>query len=197
MDITTYETLTGKQVSTTQEDYYEAIIAKTKSMLENILGYSLDAQSQASTRLFQFNKNDKYTSIDPFETITSVKLVNDDEDEYTFTTDDYRIHTQYGITKTLQFCNSCYQNFCSCYNCTQLEVVAEWEWDTLPTDLQLLWADMTTYYADQKNNIKSETLGTHSYTKGNLNPPETKRENLIVIGKYQGGNGQGIIIPTL
>lgn len=197
MDISTYETLTGKTVSASQQTYYTAMIAKTKSMLENILGYSLDAQTVAATRLFAFHPHDKYIKIDPFETITSVKLVNDAVDEFIFTTDDYRIHTAHGITKALQLCNSCYANFCSCYNCVQLQVVAEWQWDSLPTDLQLLWSDMITYYTDNSSNIKSQTLGTHSYTKFDMQAAQQKSENQIIIGKYQGGNGMGIIIQTI
>lgn len=196
MDISTYETLTGKQVSTAQEDYYEAIIAKTKSMLENMLGYTLDTQSLASTRYFQYNKNDRYITLDPFETITSIKLMRDAEDVFTFTDDDYRVHTSNGITKSIEPYNLCIKNNC-CMEYAQLVVVAEWEWDSIPTDLQMLWADMITYYADPSYNIKSQTLGTHSYTKSDVKAPQDKRENQIIIGKYQGGNGQGIIIPTV
>lgn len=196
MDITTYETLTGKTVSTAQEDYYEAIIAKTKSMLENLLGYTLDSQNASSTRYYQYNKSDKYLTFDPFETITSIKLVRDAEDIFTFTEDDYRIHTTNGITKSIEPYNLCIQNTC-CTEHTQLKVVADWEWDTLPTDLQYLWADMITFETDPGNNIKSQTLGPHSYTKSDTNAPQFKKENQVIIGKYAGSNGSGVLIPTI
>ncbi len=196
MDISTYETLTGRQVATSQESYYEAIIAKAKSMLENMLGYTLDAQSGATTRYFQYNKNDRYITLDPFETLTSVELVRDAEVIFTFTTDDYRLHTSNGITKSIEPYNLCIQSS-YCMGHSQLKVEGEWEWDDLPVDLQMLWADMVSHYADPAYNIKSQTLATHSYTKSDMKAPQDKRENQIVIGKYQGGNGQGIIIPTL
>lgn len=196
MDISTYETLTGKTVSTSQEDYYNAIIAKTKSMLENLLGYSLDSQNASSTRYFQYNKSDKYLTFDPFETITSVKLVRDAEDIFTFTDDDYRVHTSNGITKSIEPYNLCIQNSC-CTDHTQLKVVAEWEWDTIPTDLQYLWTDMVTHYTDSNNNLKSQTLGTHSYTKADMKAPQDKTENQVIIGKYAGSNGSGVLIPTI
>lgn len=196
MDLTTYQNLTGKTVPTSQQTYYEAIIAKTKSMLENLLGYTLDSQNAPTTRYFQYNKSDKYLTFDPFETITSIKLVRDAEVIYTFTEEDYRIHITNGITKSIQPCNLCQLRGC-CIECSQVEVVADWEWDTLPTDLQYLWVDMVSFETDTSNNIKSQTLGTHSYTKANTKKPQEKSENAIVIGKYAGSNGSGAIIPTI
>lgn len=196
MDINTYETLTGKTVSTAQEDLYEAMIAKTKTMLENLLGYSLSSPVAPSTRYFQYNSSDKYLTFDPFETITSIQLVKDTETIYTFTEDDYRIHVTNGITKSIQPCNLCLLRGC-CIDCSQLEVVADWEWDTIPTDLQYLWVDMITFETDPKSNIKSQTLGTHSYTLADTNAPQFKKENQVIIGKYAGGNGSGVLIPTI
>lgn len=194
MDISTYETLTGKTVSASQETYYEALIAKTQSQLEGILGYSLAIPAVAGVRYFDYHEADKYVSIDPFTTITSIELVEDAEVIYTLTEEDYRTHTKYGILKHLELCCVCPQN---CYKCIQWKITAQWLFATIPTDLQYLWADMVTFDADPGNNIKSQTLGTHSYTKASTLPPQDKRENQIIIGKYQGGNGQGIIIPTL
>ena len=194
MDISTYETLTGKTVSTSQETYYEALIAKAQSQLEGILGYSLVIPAVAGVRYFDYHKDDKYVSIDPFTSITSIELVEDAEVIYTLTSEDYRTHTKYGILKHLELCCVCPQN---CYKCIQWKITAQWLFATIPTDLQYLLADMVTFDADPANNIKSQTLGTHSYTKVDVRRPEYKKESQLVIGKYAGPNGSGIQIPTI
>ncbi len=194
MDLTTYETLTGTTIPTSKEDYYEALIAKTKSQLEGLLGYSLDTQSGTSKRYFDYHKNDKYIVIDPCESITSIKLIEDDETIYELDEEEYREHIKYGSVKYIEICSTCYT---PCYKCVQLEVEAEWLFETIPTDLQYLWAEMITYEADPSNNIKSQTLGTHSYTKASTLRPEDKKENKGVLDKYTGGHGSAIHIPTL
>lgn len=192
MDIETYEELTGTTVPTSKTTFYEATILRVQSMLELILGYSLEVPADPETRVYDYHHNDKYIHIDPAEDITEIKLIRDDEVIYTLDEEEYRLHEKYDFIKYIEICSLCYT---PCKSCTQLSVTGTWKFDELPQDLLYVWADMITYYADHKNNIKSETLGTHSYTKYDMKTPQEQKENHIILMKYAGPNGSAI--PTI
>jgi hypothetical protein len=148
---------------------------------------------QFAYRLFPYNKKDSILSIDPAFSINQVKLVRNG---ITFKTiDDWHGILKNGLIKYLQ------QNLCWCSCCdlcegVQLAVDAVWlgaEVDynnvELPVDLQGVWAEMITYYSCPKTNIKSETLGSHSYTKFQDEKPEMISINQSIIKKYAGPNG--------
>lgn len=139
-------------------------------------------------RLFPYNQKDAYLAIDPATSIHKVKLVKDGVTYRTLDADEYRGEVKQGLIKFLQ------QIRCWCTNLTcgcsqmQLAVDATWVWDEgeIPDDLMQIWADMVTAYTDMKANIKSETLGSHSYTKFDNSYPEDYPENIAVITKYAG-----------
>lgn len=139
-------------------------------------------------RLYNYNRNDRYFSIDPATAIHAVKLVKDGVTFRTLDDEDYRAHYKQGIVKYLEVCENCCWCTCmfDCY-CTQLAVDADWL-STVPADLLDVWAAMVTFYADSKNDIKSETLGSHSYTRGRF-VPEEQDYNLAILMKYTGPNG--------
>ena len=154
-------------------------------------------------RLFPYNKDDTILSIDPALSINSVKLVRNG---VTFLTiDDYHAISKNGYIKFLE------QNYCWCTCCNdcegvQLAVDAVWlgaEVDynipSLPADLQGVWADMITHYSDPKakEGIKSETLGSHSYTRFDNGKPEENLINQSIIKKYSGPNGLWARIITI
>lgn len=148
-------------------------------------------------RLFPYNAKDKYLMIDPCSSVHAVKLVKNGVTYRTLDEDDYRLNSRRGVTKSLEQCD----RWCSCKlecDCVQLAVDADWLWeaDSLPLDLQTIWADMVTYYADLKKDIKSETLATHSYTKYDRAKPETLEENMAVIQRYAGPNGTAGRMPV-
>lgn len=150
-------------------------------------------------RLYTYNRKDKYFMIDPATEIHAVKLVKDGLTLRTLEADDYRAHSKFGFIKYLEECDSCCWCACDydCY-CTQLAVDADWLWpDDLPNDLLQVWAEMTTWYSDKKNDIKSETLGTHSYTRSENIRAELEDHNMTIINKYAGGNGTANRIPTI
>lgn len=143
-------------------------------------------------RIFPYNRDDKYLSIDPSTAIHAVKLVRGNITVKTLETDDYRPQHKNGIIKYLEQCQcwcGCWGN-CGC-DCVELAVDADWLWDEgdVPTDLLHVWADMVTYYSDDKNNIKSQTLGSHSYTKFDKEAPQNEAHNIAVIKKYAGPLG--------
>lgn len=147
-------------------------------------------------RMFPYHAKDKYLSIDPASSIHAVKLVKNGVTYRTLEEDDYRLNSKRGIIKFLEQCD----RWCACKlecNCVQLAVDATWLWpeDEMPIDLQTVWADMVTFYADMKRDVRSETLGPHSYTKFDRQKPETLTENMAVIQRYAGPNGTAGRMP--
>ncbi len=82
----------------------------------------------------------------------------------------------------------------------QLAVDADWVWpdaSDIPADLLDVWAEMTTYYADQKRDIKSEVLGSHRYEKFDKEEPETFDYNQAIIKRYAGPLGSVRLTVTV
>jgi hypothetical protein len=149
-------------------------------------------------RQYRYNFKDKYLFVDPFTAINKVKLVQDNVTIRVLDYDEYRVqYGQDGIAKYIEVCDDCFCT-CVCDDCVQLAVDADWVWqDEFPNDLLYIWADMVTYYADCKQNIKSESIGAHSYTKFDDIAPETIPTNMAVLRKYAGPYGSIIVTPTV
>jgi len=156
-------------------------------------------------RLFSYNEYDKYFHIDPFSRINRVKLVYIQQGAgdngitiKTFSAADLRInYGREGFAKYIEHCLDCLCG-CDCQDCVQLAVDAEWLWpDDIPTDLQYVWADMVTFYSDdKKSGIKSESIDTHSYTRFDKTPPEAEPQNLAIIKRYAGPYGSVTVMPV-
>jgi hypothetical protein len=157
-------------------------------------------------RLFPYNHLDQFFHVDPFTAVHKVKLVwvkqgTGDNGVTIRTFDQDRIRVDMGrdgIGKYVELCHDCLC-VCDCQGCVQLAVDADWLWDDpadLPLDLLYVWADMVTHYSDQKKDIKSESITTHSYTKFDRVAPETEPHNLSVIKKYAGPHGSATVMPT-
>lgn len=237
MNLTDYQTLTGVTVPTAQQARVTAAIAKTQSMLETLLGFTLttaDVTTNLYTelgktqqecfcpsvnlenlqdpdavvgayRLFRYNDLDKYFHIDPFSRVHAVKLVFIKEGAgdngitlKTFDWDDIRInYGREGFAKYIEHCLDCLCK-CNCADCVQLAVDADWLWTEgdIPTDLQYLWADMITFYSDdKKSEIKSESIDTHSYTRFDKTPPENEPHNVAILRRYAGPYGSVTVMP--
>jgi hypothetical protein len=237
MNLADYQTLTGITVPTSGQAKVTATIARTQSMLETLLGFTLTANQVTENlynelgktqrncfcpsvdlenllpadvvigayRLFKYTENDKYFHIDPFTKVHRVKLVfiRDGADATngitikTFDWDDIRInYGREGFAKYIEHCKDCICE-CSCRDCVQLAVDADWLWSSdLPNDLQYLWADMVTFYADDKKaEIKTESIDTHSYTRFDNKPPQLQPQNLAVLRRYAGPYGSAAVMP--
>ena len=215
MNITEYQELSGINVASKDVDRVTATISKTQKILEGMLGYSLDTRDtneydeigktitecpcdinlnnlsapdsvEFAYRLFTYREDDKYLSIDPATVIYAVKLVKDGVTVKTLDSDDYRAHFKNGLIKFIERRKLWCDVECEF---VQLAVDAEWAFEEVPDDLLYIWADMITYYSDLNKDIKSQVLGTHSYTKFDNREPENKSENLSIIKKYAGPNG--------
>jgi hypothetical protein len=215
MNITEYQELSGINVASKDVDRVTATISKTQKILEGMLGYSLDTRDtneydeigktitecpcdinldnlsapdsvEFAYRLFTYREDDKYLSIDPATVIYAVKLVKDGVTVKTLDSDDYRAHFKNGLIKFIERRKLWCDVECEF---VQLAVDAEWAFEEVPDDLLYIWSDMITYYSDLNKDIKSQVLGTHSYTKFDNREPENKSENLSIIKKYAGPNG--------
>lgn len=241
MDLSTYQSLTGITVPASQQARVTAQIARTQSMLETLLGYTLSEDSVTTNlynelgkttnecacpsaavedtsnlldpdtvtgayRLYDYNDLDKYLHIDPFSRINKVKLVYIKQGTgtngvtiRTFDDEEIRIDIDRdGIGKYIQMCDDC-TCICDCVECVQLAVDAEWLWDdqdNIPLELKYLWTEMITYYSDNKKDIKSESITSHSYSKFETVSPETEPHNVAVLRRYAGPYGSVAIMPT-
>lgn len=241
MDLSKYQELTGIAVASSDSGRITAQIARVQSMLETLLGFTLDPDSVATNlynelgktqsecscpnvvtetlddpdavegayRMFKYNNLDRYFHVDPFSTLYKVKLVyvrpGDSSTNpqgvtiKTFTADEIRVDMgRDAWAKYIEHCQHCLC-ICTCEDCVQLAVDADWLWPdatTIPNDLLYVWADMVDYYADPKKDIKSESITTHSYTKANTTAPELEPHNLSVIKKYAGPHGSATVMPV-
>lgn len=142
-------------------------------------------------RLYPYNRLDKFLALDPASAIHKVKLVKENVTYKTLESDEFRAHYKNGIIKYLEQIQCwCWDN-CDCCDQLQLAIDATWLWSNgnIPQDLLDIWTDMIVFYSDQKNNIKQETLGPHSYTKFDNKPPEQLSFNQAILKKYSGPNG--------
>jgi hypothetical protein len=156
-------------------------------------------------RLYPYNPNDKFLHVDPFTRLNKVKLVYVKPGDgangvtiRTFEDDEIRVSVgRDGIAKYIERCERCYCE-CQCQDCVQLAVDADWLWPDgdWPTDLQYLLADMVTYYADPKRDIRSESITTHSYTLNARTAPERDPANAAVLRKYAGPYGSAVVLPV-
>jgi hypothetical protein len=225
MTIEEYENITGTTVPESREAFVSAQLARAQSILEDMLGFTLDSNlvnenqydEEGKTRsecpnpedvdlsqldpadpvvfayrLFPYHKDDEYLSIDPATQIHAVKLVNGNVTYRTFDPSEYVVDRKNGLIRFLRKLPKCwYRCDCECNcNALQLAVDADWLWpEEIPLDLQLALADIATYYSNPKKGVKSETLGTHSYSLFSDIDPVTTQGILSVVKKYAGPNG--------
>ena len=152
-------------------------------------------------RVFPYNYKDKFLSIDPFRDVYNVKLgkVLDDKTFITYKTFEHftEQYMSQGIGKYIEKCQTCFCD-CECKDCIQLIVDAKWvALPDLPDDLMYLWADMVTYYADPTKDIKSESGGGHSWSKGDITSPEDTKEAILLLQRYAGPYGSVTRMPVI
>lgn len=151
-------------------------------------------------RLYTYHAKDEFLAIDPATAVHAVKLVKNGVTYRTMEEEDYRPHYENGIIKFIEQCDL----WCGCKidcDCVQLAVDADWLWEdvngetTIPYELRAVWADMVTYYADNKKDYKSQSLGPHSWTRFDNTPVQLISTNLDIIKRYAGPNGTAGRMP--
>lgn len=224
MTVEEYTELAG---SSAVDGVTEADIARVTSKLETLLGYTLDPEEADTNqyteqgispvecpclvstdnlnpadsvhyayRVYPYNPKDTNLFVDPFTTLYKVKLVQNNVTVKVFDADEYRrVRSRGDLARFIQVCETCFCK-CQCTDCVELAVDAHWNVD-LPLDLQYVLVDMIGYFMDCKSNIKSETIGPHSYTKFDNTPAEDMPINLKVLQSYAGPYGLVSRMPTI
>lgn len=240
MTLSEYQTLTGVTVPTSKQTLYTAKIAQAQTVLETMLGYTLNPDNVSTNlynetgktaiecarpsatsesgltaadavsgayRVFDFDPRDEYFHVDPLCAVYNVKLIKDNVTYKTFDSYEYRVQYKSAAnisdysgewSNMIENCLSQVQRN-SCADCFQLAVDAEWLWEEssdIPTDLLYVQAELATYYAEGKEDIKSQTLGSHSYTRFDKSP-EAKLRNSAVVKKYAGPFGAASKVYTV
>jgi len=224
MDCSVYTQLTGKTCTPEVEKQIKRTRAVLESMLGytldptkvntnlyNELGKSpiecscsnVDVSSllppdsvQFAYRLYRYNNKDRFLFVDPFTELYKVKLVKDNITIRTFKPEEIRVqYGRDGIAKYIEVCETCFC-ICECVGCVQLAVDAKWQWQTIPDDLLYAWTDLIDYYIDCGKNIKSESIGPHSYTKFDQLLPQEDIRITSVLQRYAGPYGTLTVEPT-
>lgn len=181
-----------------------------KDDLDNLLPAD---EEEGVYKLFPYNELDQYFHVDPFTNIYKVKLVMPINDgEFVTVTDLDNVVAQYGrdnIGKYIErhwawFTWDWYRTWRYRYATAEeaglmLAVEADWI-NCYPDDLNYLWADMVSYYADPNfsvnGSLRSESVDGHSWSRGNAGggnsgdlSPESNPANNNTLNRYAGPFG--------
>lgn len=155
-------------------------------------------------RIFDWKPSDRFVQIDPAITVYKVKLIREDITYHTFDTDNEEVAVKWeGTTDTdgnrvarwldMRNCDwPCYWTS-PCWkkhNYLQLAVDAEWGYEDVPLELQEIQASLLLdgYRDPQRDDIQSESRGTHSYTLRERTAGYWM-DKYPAIGAYAGPNG--------
>jgi hypothetical protein len=159
-------------------------------------------EEQGTYKLFPYNENDKFFHVDPFTNLYHVKLVMPINDgEFVTIVELDNVVAQYGrdgIAKYIErhwawFTWEWYHTYKYGFTSADdeglmLAVDADWL-NCYPDDLNYIWVDMITHYADPNNNIKSESVDGHSWSKDDMTKPEYSIQSQKIISRYAGPFG--------
>lgn len=184
--------------------YNELGKTKRECACSNVTGETLNDPDEVfgAYRLYSYNPLDEYLHVDPFYTVHKVKLVRDNVTIRDI--DPFVPIYKEDWGKYVELCQDCLC-FCNCVDCLQLAVDADWCFPDLsdgtvgdssvgsvtglPEDLLYVWIDYVDFYVDSKSNIRSESVGAHSYTKFDNLSPKERPENRQILAKYAGPKG--------
>lgn len=195
MNIDKYTELTGKTVPQSEQAVFNAMVRRTKAMLETLLGFTLKPKNlynelgkaqqdcacpnvdtsnllpadeeQGVIKLFTYNKLDRYFHVDPFKQIYSVKLVyGKNDDEFVTVKTFENAKPQFGRDGIGNYIEKCLECLCDCECDDCVQLAVDADWlDCYPDDLLYLWCDMIDYQMDCSKDLKSQSVDGHSWTK--------------------------------
>lgn len=173
-------------------------------------------------RLFPYNEHDKYFHVDPFTDVARIKLVKDNVTVKELTACKTRPQWRQGWAKFIERCPDCWCEDKCCNHCFQLAVDANWigaceetscidpcsDYSSvlpcLPEDLLYVWATAAQKIENGEcsSDIKSESIGSHSYTRFDRTDNGSTGLNLSevelnILRKYAGPHGSlnKVIVP--
>ncbi len=217
MDLQTrYSELTGIQITDANKARIQGAIQRCLAIFEDLLGYTLDPEQRTfnefeslsptvAYRIFPLRRKDKYHHIDAATAVYDVRILRNGNVNQALASDEWSAVYRRGIYKFftinkilnlpafyntffydtyLSIINSQYDNYA-------ILVDADWMFkeDAFPDDLMAVFCEMVTYYSDLKRNIRSETLGPHSFTKFSQDAPEEMESNRRIINRFAGPRG--------
>lgn len=141
-------------------------------------------------RIFDWYASDRFIPIDPASSISHVKLIRDGVTYKTFTADEFRAQWINGdpkYTKYLAITDDCWYGFPKCWRDMNVQVAVQAEWMDVTDELEDVAADFTAWEANDKQNIQSESLGAHSYSKFSDGNPMTVHASILQ--EWAGPNG--------
>lgn len=149
-----------------------------------------DAEEDHPYRLFNWYSSDRFIPIDPATAIDTVKLVRDGITYKTFEADEFRVQWVNGnpkYTKYLRLTEHCWNSLPECWRDMDVQVAVQATWMDLQAELADLSTLMTAWDENDKQNIQSESLGSHSYSKFSDGNPATV--HATTLQKWAGPNG--------
>lgn len=206
-----YSELIGISVTSSNQARIVAALDRTQAILEDLLGYPLDPDQRVvnhltgvvptfAYRIFPFREKDTYHHVDPSTEIHAIKILKNGVVEDTLEAAEWTAIKDRGIIRYFTFNESELLQY-SWYPFVKIGFCNDGEWqlavdaeyifadDALPNDLLSVWFDMISYYSDPKKEIKSETLGSHSYTRATPQLPESLSQNMAILRRYAGPRG--------
>ena len=216
MNLDEYEELTGKRVADNQRAVITAHLDRAQILLEEALGFPLDPEVASENlyteegvgayRLYPYNNLDKFWHVDPFTAVHGVKLIKIDE-VTDLEVDEFRAPVgRGGWGKYIErIYPGRYWDFNRTCNTAGWQIAVDADWlgagteddgELIPIELKLVIADLATHYGDANRNIRSESLGTRSYSKFEPKAPLEDSATKAVLGRYAGPHGTAGRMPV-
>lgn len=175
--------LLGRPLTTTENTNFDLYLEIAKESLEELLCISLDVNPDGSGEpeldTQTFDVRDGYSTVFTgiFTELTEVKV------DGTVTTDYY---PAFWDKRSNAYYNSIVLDDC---NASEVEITGYWGFDSIPADLQLLWAQMfanvSKKYKAGNSNVKSKQVEDFRISYGDLTDDETfLNDNKRAIQKY-------------
>lgn len=213
-----YSELTGFNINNANQARILAAIEKTQIVLEDLLGYTLDKNDRLTNqvdglsptyayRRFPLRHKDTYQQIDPCTSITTIKLYKNGSVEDTLDSDEFTSKIDRGYITKFTLNETKILNYTWYpFHKLVLPTTYEYEWvidanwgfanNQYPDPLLIVWAEFVTYFAKRKKDIRSESLGGHSYTKFEEVAPQKDPINNKILRRYAGPRGTINVNPT-
>lgn len=190
-------------IKTTENLYNELGKTRTETSCSNVDTSLLLPPDEVfgAYRLYKYNDLDKFFHIDPFTNVYNVKLVYirtglQEEESITLKTfSKNEVRPQYGrdgIGKYIEKIDH-HWRFLGCnYEPFHVQLAVDADWLFTPEqkrEIKDLLVDMVSAQLDPYNNVRSESIDGHSYTKFDKISPETDKHNLDMLKRYAGPYG--------
>lgn len=142
-----------------------------------------------STRLYTWHPEEPFLGFDPATAVHAIKLVKDGITYKTYEPDEFRIHWENGPESWTRYAHLKRPTWCGCRSHGSFQVAVDADWlEELPQPVINALVILIKEALDPKAEVRSESRGTHSYTKYDREPNEQRFAQ--VIRNYAGPKGR-------